>query len=208
MATGDRVQIADKPTLDAVKNRIGVTSDDGGGASVTTGTLMAKLNKVLTELANVTQQTNEVISILKPLIEEDIRGNTTELVVPTTITDGVEIAENTQNSTVIHNIDNVIINQTDNAVYKITFQGTSRYIANKSASIELRIKNEDSSGEVLRSGSLYTMVFGSSTKLDEQSKQQAYCYVTAVNITRIQFKLTAQANRYISLDWYKIERLR
>ena len=208
MATGDRVQIADKPTLDAVKNRIGVTSDDGGGASVTTGTLMAKLNKVLTELANVTQQTNEVISILKPLIEEDIRGNTTELVVPTTITDGVEIAENTQNSTVIHNIDNVIINQTDNAVYKITFQGTSRYTANKSASIELRIKNEDSSGEVLRSGSLYTMVFGSSTKLDEQSKQQAYCYVTAVNITRIQFKLTAQANRYISLDWYKIERLR
>ena len=145
MATGDRVQIADKPTLDAVKNRIGVTSDDEGGASVTTGTLMAKLNKVLTELANVTQQTNEVISILKPLIEEDIRGNTTELVVPTTFTDGVEIAENTQASTVTHDINNVIINQTDNAVYKITFQGTSPYTANKSASIELQIKNEEGS---------------------------------------------------------------
>lgn len=208
MATGDRVQIADKPTLDAVKNRIGVTSDDGGGASVTTGTLMAKLNKVLTELANVTQQTNEVISILKPLIEEDIRGNTTELVVPTTFTDGVEIAENTQGSTVTHDINNVIINQTDNAVYKITFQGTSPYTANKSASIELQIKNEDSSGEVLSSGPLYTMPFGNSTKLDEQGKQQLYCYVTAVNITRIRFKLTAQANRDISLDWYKIERLR
>lgn len=208
MATGDRVQIADKPTLDAVKNRIGVTSDDEGGASVTTGTLMAKLNKVLTELANVTQQTNEVISILKPLIEEDIRGNTTELVVPTTFTDGVEIAENIQDSTVTHDINNVIINQTDNAVYKITFQGTSPYISNKSASIGLQIKNEDSSGEVLSSGPLYTMSFGNNTKLDEQSKQQLYCYVTAVNITRIRFKLTAQANRDISLDWYKIERLR
>lgn len=208
MATGDRVQIADKPTLDAVKNRIGVTSDDGGGASVTTGTLMAKLNKVLTELANVTQQTNEVISILKPLIEEDIRGNTTELVVPTTFTDGVEIAENTQGSTVTHDINNVIINQTDNAVYKITFQGTSPYISNKSASIELQIKNEDSSGEVLSNGPLYTMPFENGTKLDEQGKQQLYCYVTAVNITRIRFKLTAQANRDISLDWYKIERLR
>lgn len=208
MATGDRVQIADKPTLDAVKNRIGVTSDDEGGASVTTGTLMAKLNKVLTELANVTQQTNEVISILKPLIEEDIRGNTTELVVPTTFTDGVEIAKNTQDSTVTHDINNVIINQTDNAVYKITFQGTSPYTANKSASIALQIKNEDSSGEVLSSGPLYTMPFGNNTKLDEQGKQQLYCYVTAVNITRIRFKLTAQANRYISLDWYKIERLR
>lgn len=208
MATGDRVQIADKPTLDAVKNRIGVTSDDGGGASVTTGTLMAKLNKVLTELANVTQQTNEVISILKPLIEEDIRGNTTELVVPTTFTDGVEIAENTQDSTVTHDINNVIINQTDNAVYKITFQGTSPYTANKDASIELQIKNEDSSGEVLSSGPLYTMSFGNNTKLDEQGKQQLYCYVTAVNITRIRFKLTTQANRDISLDWYRIERLR
>ena len=177
MATGDRVQIADKPTLDAVKNRIGVTSDDGGGASVTTGTLMAKLNKVLTELANVTQQTNEVISTLKPLIEEDIRGNTTELVIPTTILTDVEIIENTQNSTITHDINNVIINQTDNAVYKITFQGTSWYQ-------------------------------GNSTALDEQGKQQSSCYVTAVNITRIRFKLTAQANRDISLDWYKIERLR
>lgn len=208
MATGDRVQIADKPTLDAVKNRIGVTSDDGGGASVTTGTLMAKLNKVLTELANVTQQTNEVISILKPLIEEDIRGNTTELVVPTTFTDGVEIAENTQDSTVTHDINNVIINQTDNAVYKITFQGTSPYVANASASIALQIKNEDSSGKVLSSGLLCIMPFGNNAKLDEQGKQQLYCYVTAVNITRIRFKLTAQADRALSLDWYKIERLR
>lgn len=208
MATGDRVQIADKPTLDAVKNRIGVTSDDGGGASVTTGTLMAKLNKVLTELANVPQQTNEVISTLKPLIEENIRGNTTELVVPTTILTNVKIIENTQTSTITHDINNVIINQTDNAVYKITFQGTSLYQSNKSASIELNIKNEDSFGEVLSNGLLYTMPFGNSTKLDEQGKQQVSCYVTAVNITRIRFKLTAQANRDISLDWYKIERLR
>lgn len=208
MATGDRIQIADKPTLDAIKNRIGVTSDDEGGASVTTGTLMAKLNKVLTELVSVTQQTNEVISTLKPLIEEDIRGNTTELVVPTTVLTNVAIIENTQNSTIIHKIDNVIINQTDNAVYKITFQGTSLYQSNKSASIELQIKNVDSSGEVLSSGPLYTMSFGNSTVLDEQGKRQSSCYVTAVNITYIKFKLTAQANRDISLDWYKIERLR
>lgn len=208
MATGDRVQIADKPTLDAVKNRIGVTSDDGGGASVTTGTLMAKLNKVLTELTNVTQQTNEVISTLKPLIEEDIRGNTIELVVPTTILTNVKIIENTQNSTITYDINNVIINQTDNAVYKITFQGSSLYQANKSASIALNIKNEDSSGEVLSSGPLYIMNFGNSTAIDEQGKRQSSCYITAVNITRIRFKLTAQANRDISLDWYKIERLR
>ena len=208
MATGDRVQIADKPTLDAVKNRIGVTSDDGESASVTTGTLMAKLNKVLTELASAAQQTNEVISILKPLIEEDIKGNTTELVVPTTVLTNVAIIENTQSSTITHDINDVLINQTDRAVYKISFQGTSLYQANVSASIDLAVKTTDSTGEVDSSGPVIIMPFGNKTVLDQEGKQQVSCYVTAVNIARIRFKLTAQANRDVSLDWYKVERLR
>lgn len=208
MATGDRVQIADKPTLDAVKNRIGVTSDDGESASVTTGTLMAKLNKVLTELASAAQQTNEVISTLKPLIEEDIKGNTTELVVPTTVLTNVAIIENTQSSTITHDINDVLINQTDRAVYKISFQGTSLYQANVSASIDLAVKTTDSAGEIDSSGSVIIMPFGNKTALDERGQQQVSCYVTAVNIARIRFKLTAQANRDVSLDWYKVERLR
>lgn len=208
MATGDRVQIADKPTLDAVKNRIGVTSDDGESASVTTGTLMAKLNKVLTELASAAQQTNEVISTLKPLIEEDIKGNTTELVVPTTVLTNVAIIENTQSSTITHDINDVLINQTDRAVYKISFQGTSLYQANVSASINLAVKTTDSAGETDSSGPVIIMPFGNKTVLDEEGKQQVSCYVTAVNIARIRFKLTAQANRDVSLDWYKVERLR
>ena len=208
MATGDRVQIADKPTLDAVKNRIGVTSDDGESASVTTGTLMAKLNKVLTELASAAQQTNEIISTLKPLIEEDIKGNTTELVVPTTVLTNVAIIENTKSSTITHDINDVLINQTDRAVYKISFQGTSSYQANVSASIDLAVKTTDSAGETDSSGSVIIMPFGNKTVLDERGQQQVSCYVTAVNIARIRFKLTAQANRDVSLDWYKVERLR
>lgn len=44
MATGDRLQIADKPTLDNVNTSIGETDDTGG--SETTGTVMAKLNNI------------------------------------------------------------------------------------------------------------------------------------------------------------------
>lgn len=43
MATGDRLQIADKPTLDNVNKNLGETADAGG--SMTTGTSMAKLNE-------------------------------------------------------------------------------------------------------------------------------------------------------------------
>lgn len=47
MATGDRLQIADKPTLDNVNTSIGETDDTGG--STVAGTVMAKLNKNLSQ---------------------------------------------------------------------------------------------------------------------------------------------------------------
>ena len=48
MAVGDRLQIADKPTLDNVNTKIGDTGDTGG--SSTEGSLMAKLNEILEQL--------------------------------------------------------------------------------------------------------------------------------------------------------------
>ena len=44
MAVGDRLQIADKPTLDEINTTIGDTGDTGG--STVAGTVMAKLNNI------------------------------------------------------------------------------------------------------------------------------------------------------------------
>ena len=44
MASGDRLQIADKPTLDEINTTIGDTGDTGG--STVAGTVMAKLNNI------------------------------------------------------------------------------------------------------------------------------------------------------------------
>lgn len=53
MATGDRLQIADKPTLDNINKNLGETADEGG--STTTGTSMAKLNEDI-RLSSATMQ--------------------------------------------------------------------------------------------------------------------------------------------------------
>ena len=58
MATGDRVQIADKPTLDAVRTNIGNTNDTGGTS--TTGTTQAKLNAALVKTDGVSQDIREL----------------------------------------------------------------------------------------------------------------------------------------------------
>lgn len=62
MATGDRVQLADKPTLDAVRNNIGNTNDTGGTS--TTGTTQAKLNAALVKTDGVSQDIRELNSRL------------------------------------------------------------------------------------------------------------------------------------------------
>lgn len=198
--------VAKEASVQEVNTNIGKTTDVGG--SQNSGSVMAKLNKALTELASVTQQTNEVISTLKPLIEEDIRGNTTEIVVSTTFTDGVEIVEPTSTSSITHTIDDVLINQTDKAVYILTVQGTSPYIANKSASIEVMVKATDSLGETDFNQTVCVLNFGNNSELDEMSQQRESVYITAVNIKQIKFKLSTVASRDIWLDWYKIERMR
>ena len=48
MATGDKVYIADKPTLDAINSKVGTATDTGGSA--TGGSLFAKINAFLSHL--------------------------------------------------------------------------------------------------------------------------------------------------------------
>lgn len=48
MASGDKFYIADKDTLDEVNSKIGTTTDIGG--SETTGTIFAKLNKIIHDI--------------------------------------------------------------------------------------------------------------------------------------------------------------
>ena len=50
MATGDKVYIADKPTLDAINAKAGTTNDTGGNA--TTGSIFAKLNALISSIAS------------------------------------------------------------------------------------------------------------------------------------------------------------
>lgn len=50
MASGDRLKIADKPTLDLINANIGNTDDVGG--SLNSGTVMAKLNRLVEKLEN------------------------------------------------------------------------------------------------------------------------------------------------------------
>lgn len=49
MAVGDKMFIADKPTLDAVNAKTGATTDTGGTA--TAGTLFGKLNAIISSIA-------------------------------------------------------------------------------------------------------------------------------------------------------------
>lgn len=49
MATGDKIYIADKQTLDAVNAKAGATTDTGGTA--TAGTLFGKINTLITNIA-------------------------------------------------------------------------------------------------------------------------------------------------------------
>lgn len=50
MATGEKIFLADKQTLDMVNTKIGDTTN--GGGSATAGTLMGKLNAVITSIAS------------------------------------------------------------------------------------------------------------------------------------------------------------
>lgn len=48
MSVGDKLYIADKQTLDEVKSKVGATTD--GGGSATAGTLMGKINALISHL--------------------------------------------------------------------------------------------------------------------------------------------------------------
>lgn len=50
MAEGDKIYLADKATLDAVNTKVGATTDTGGTA--TAGSLMGKLNALISSLLN------------------------------------------------------------------------------------------------------------------------------------------------------------
>lgn len=67
MASGDRLQIADKPTLDNINTNIGTKTDTGG--SETDGTLMAKLNKILAELG-ISTTGSTVQEVLEELLTQ------------------------------------------------------------------------------------------------------------------------------------------
>ena len=49
MASGGKVYIADKETLDGIKNNVGNTADNGGGTG--SGTIFAKLNAIIGSIA-------------------------------------------------------------------------------------------------------------------------------------------------------------
>lgn len=49
MASGDKVYIADKPTLDSVNTKLGETNNNGGSASA--GSIFAKLNAIISSIA-------------------------------------------------------------------------------------------------------------------------------------------------------------
>lgn len=49
MAVGDKLYIADKPTLDEVNSKVGATNNTGGSA--TAGTLFGKLNAIISSIA-------------------------------------------------------------------------------------------------------------------------------------------------------------
>ena len=58
MASGDKVYLADKETLDGIKNNVGNTADKGGGTGG--GTIFAKLNAIISSVAQlVTAWTTE-----------------------------------------------------------------------------------------------------------------------------------------------------
>lgn len=58
MASGDKVYLADKETLDGIKNNVGNTADKGGGTGA--GTIFAKLNAIISSIATfVTAWTTE-----------------------------------------------------------------------------------------------------------------------------------------------------
>ena len=67
MAVGDRLQIADKPTLDEINTTIGDTGDTGG--STVAGTVMAKLNEILEQLG-ISTTGNTVQEVLEELLNQ------------------------------------------------------------------------------------------------------------------------------------------
>ena len=67
MASGDRLQIADKPTLDEINTTIGDTGDTGG--SSTEGSLMAKLNEILEQLG-ISTTGSTVQEVLEELLNQ------------------------------------------------------------------------------------------------------------------------------------------
>lgn len=50
MATGDKIYLADKETLDAMNTKVGATNDTGGSA--TAGSIFAKLNAIISSIAS------------------------------------------------------------------------------------------------------------------------------------------------------------
>ena len=51
MASGNKLYLADKETLDGIKNNVGNTADNGGSASG--GTIFAKLNAIIGSIASI-----------------------------------------------------------------------------------------------------------------------------------------------------------
>lgn len=188
--------VAKQETSEDILSKIGAADDTGG--SQTAGTTMAKINYLI-------QNTEKLKSMLNN-IEQEITaaGNLTEIIVPTTVVSDVKVTGDKTTYTV----DNVVIDQSENHVYAITVQGTSDYKANISASLVVYAERTDTTGEITESGPIDTLSYGNSTKLDDQGAQRLTCYVTAINITAIRFRLSSGSARTLSLDWYRVERLR
>lgn len=84
MASGDRLRIADKETLDLIDEKIGATSDTGG--TVAAGTVNAKLNAVLDTTGQQKSKLDTVLTILGSGTAEFTRPGTYEVKIPAGIT--------------------------------------------------------------------------------------------------------------------------
>lgn len=84
MASGDRLQIADKPTLDEINTTIGDTGDTGG--STVAGTVMAKLNTLIDQDDVQLNKLDTVLTILGSGVQEYTSPGTYQLEIPAGIT--------------------------------------------------------------------------------------------------------------------------
>lgn len=174
--------VAKQETSEDILSKIGATDDTGG--SQTAGTVMGKLNNV------------------QELMTENISGNLTELVYPTTFINFVASEADSTHKRGTYDID-VLTGQTEEHVYIITVQGTSPYVANRGGSIAVRQITGNDTYKLIG-----TMSFGNNSSLDAQSAMRASFYLTATNI-KLQFYLQVQLDRdYLSVDWIKVERLK